>query len=282
MGHLWVLDLIDPAWPTVVGELSTTIPVEGARGLRKIALDSTGTLAVVAAGPDGIVVVSTANPASPAIIGTYDASGTAYSVDLNESGTLAYVAYGTTGLQILSLSNPSNPTRVGGLIIPGGILQAVDVQGEIAYLGNRQGYLEIVDVSNPSTPIKIQGLLMAGMVYHVAVEGTVAAVHGLNPISADFLQIVDISNPANPVITSTTEVGPPDVVKGLALANGLAVVAASIEGLKTYDISVPSTPVLYNTVYTVGDTSGVVINSSYAYVTDAPAVVSIINLSSTP
>ena len=101
----------NPAAPLVIGELATTIST-----FYDVALNSTATMAVVAAGaPGGIKVVDLTNPAAPSIIGTYDTPGSAYAVALNSTGTLAYVADGSQGLKILSLSNPRSPTLAGSL-----------------------------------------------------------------------------------------------------------------------------------------------------------------------
>src|SRR5262249_53346062 len=81
--HLWILDVSNVHAPTVIGELSTSVPVGAQSGFKDIALDSTGTLAAVAVGSSGIWVLNLTNPALPTVTGIYDTPGIAYGVVLN-------------------------------------------------------------------------------------------------------------------------------------------------------------------------------------------------------
>ena len=112
-GHLWVLDINDPAFPSVVGELDTTYYTFNDVALHVKMSTTDKTMAVVAAAYDGILVVDLTYPQAPSVIGRYNTPGCAYAVALNTQGTLAYVADGSDGFKILSLDNPQSPTLVG-------------------------------------------------------------------------------------------------------------------------------------------------------------------------
>src|SRR5207245_1717201 len=128
LAHLWVLDLSVPTAPTVLGELATTAPVTtSGTGYMGIALNSTGTRAVMALGSTGIWVVDLTNPAAPSFQGAYNTPGTAYAVALNSAGTLAYVADGSRHRQ----PRPPRPHRLGDPGAPG--------HGQGSHAGGRPG-----------------------------------------------------------------------------------------------------------------------------------------------
>jgi hypothetical protein len=111
----------------------------------------------------------------------------------------------------------------------------------------------------------------------VAVEGTLAAVLS-GDATNDYLDIVNVSNPTIPVRTGSVVIGPVGTAYGVALANGLASVAANTQGLQIYDVAAPATPVLRSTLKTVGDALGVTVQGGFAYVVDFPATVDIMSL----
>jgi hypothetical protein len=274
---LQVLDVTIPEQPRVLGELSTTIPVNTGTGsgFYDVALNSAGTLAVVAAGTTGVMVVDISNPATPVVRSTYNTPGWAYGVTLNSTTGLVYVADGNAGLAILNISNPGNPTLVGSMSMSWCFLADIAVSGGIAYLADSQGSLEVVDVSTPSAPRWVSLLQLSGGAYHVAVEGTRAVL--ITEGSSSWLDIIDIAQPSNPVKISSVVLGTPGTGKGVTLTNGLAYVAASGKGLQIYDVST-ATPSLRPTAPTIGAALDVAVKDSYAYVADFPATISIISL----
>ncbi|HQT96148.1 MAG TPA: hypothetical protein PK435_16090, partial [Thermoanaerobaculaceae bacterium] len=69
-----------------------------------------GTVAYLADGDGGLVLVDVANPAVPMQLGAYDTAGIAW--DVAVSGTLAYVADYDVGLTIIDVANPAAPQRL--------------------------------------------------------------------------------------------------------------------------------------------------------------------------
>ena len=272
MAHLEVLDVSSATLPNVVGELPTTTAA-----FYDVAVNGTGTLAVVAAGTAGVWVVDLSNPAVPVVRGIYDTPGTAYGVALNSTATLAYVADGSAGIKIVNISNPSAPSLAGSLTLTGKILKDVALLGSVAYVANQQGTLDAVNVSNAASPQWMGLVQLSGFASRVAVEGTKAVVIASTSTN-DLLDVVNISNPSAMVRTGSVIIGAVGTGKGVAISNSLAYVAANGEGLKIYDVPTSGNPVLNTQMYTPGDAIDVSVIGSMAYIADYPATIDIMNL----
>jgi hypothetical protein len=261
---------------TLAGELSTTITTDTFSGFKDVAINSSGTMAVVAAGSQGIWVVDLRSPSSPTVYRTYDTPGCAYGVALNSTGTLAYVADGSAGLKILSVSLSASPTLVGSLSLSGHIVRDIAVTGGVACLANQMGTLDVVDVSISSAPRFIGSAGLSGLCFHVAAYGTRAAVISYTS-TADWLEIFNIADPAHPArIGSAVAIGGlANSAQGIALDDTYAYVADSSEGLKIFDMDYFYFT-SYSPVMVPGDAYDVTVTGSYAYVTGYPASVSMI------
>jgi hypothetical protein len=243
-----------------------------------VALNSTATMAVVAAGTQGILVVDLNNPAAPAVIGTYDTPGTAYGVALNSQATIAYVADGTDGLKILSLSNPRSPSLIGSLRLSGLSWNDVELYGTtVACLLNQQGSLQTVDVSVPSAPLMLGTRGLYGFGREIAVDAATNKVAVLSQTSTDLLEVINIANPSQLLHEGYTPVTAlAGTANGVDLVNGYAYVAAGAGGLQIYTLS--SSLSLKYTVQLPGDTYDVTTNGTYSYTTGDPATLCIIRL----
>jgi hypothetical protein len=272
--RLQLIDAADPTAPHVVSEMPTSVAAGTTSGFLDIA--SNGTRAVTAMGSAGIWVVDLANTAAPVVRGTYDTPGIAYAVAMNSTGSLAYVADGLQGLRIISLANPSAPTLAGSLAVSG-IQQDIAVVGNTVYLVDQTGRLVTVDVSTPSAPRQLGALTLGRYAFNVASDGSRAVVHdAINGVA--YLDVIDVSNPATPALLGSVASGASGTVKGLALAGGRLYAAASTEGLKIYDISIPSAPRLIGSGYTVGGAMDVTINGNFVSLADSVSTLSIVDL----
>jgi hypothetical protein len=233
--HLWVVDTSIPGAPAVIGELATTIAA--ASGFQDVALDPTGSFAVVTLGTAGIWTINLNNPALPTHVGTFDTPGYAENVALDATGTLAFVADRVGGLRVVSLANLNAPAAVGSLAPAGRTYRDVAIAGSLAYLVNQGGSLDVVNVGTPSAPQLVTWTLLNSSAFRVAVSGTLAAVYVTPSATVDALAIVDLTTPTSPVLNGTMSLGPIGNTKGLALRNGYAYVAANVEGLKVYNLA---------------------------------------------
>ncbi|NRD46955.1 Ig-like domain-containing protein, partial [Corallococcus exiguus] len=66
-----------------------------------------GTLAAVAAGTEGLVLVDVSDPAHPVRMGDIDVKG--FATDVRLAGDLAYVAAGAAGVAVVDISDPASP-----------------------------------------------------------------------------------------------------------------------------------------------------------------------------
>ena len=263
----------NPAAPSITATMTLTVFYD-------VVLNSTASMAVVAAGGQGIQVIDLSNPVAPSVIGSYNTPGSARGVALNSAGTLAYVA-DFYSLQIISLANPRAPSLVGSLSWSSGGWIDVAVSGGIACVADQLGNaLFVVDVSIPNAPQRVGYKTLHGLGANIAIDKNnpaMVAVISKDASQGCLLEAFNISTPSQPIAEGYTQVTGlyDDDVTGLDFIGGTAYVAAGNQGLKIYDIS--SAPVFKNTMDVPGDAYDVTVNSSYAYGTGFPATVSIIN-----
>jgi hypothetical protein len=193
---LTVLDVSDPAAPTVLGSVSGE-PNTFGRGVAVV-----GTTAYVLVESSGLTpwtlsAFDVSNPSTPTLQGvanmtTLGPDSDAYSLAV--SGSLAFIAT-AHDLLIYDVSNPESMVKRGSVGIPTSpsSLGSLAVSNGIAYLA--AGGLQIVDVSNPDNPRLLSTLSVSGNnAGAVAVVGTTAYVTG------NQLSVVDASNPSVPVV----------------------------------------------------------------------------------
>jgi len=158
------------------------------------------------------------------------------------SGGFAYIGSGAV-LKIADTSDPSATRVLGEVALPNGIAD-IAVAGPHAFVV--ADGLWVLDVADPEQPHEVGWLAIDGSATQVEVgNGYVFVVDWYSGV-----MIVDVSDPSRP-----TEVGffAPSVqdpgwmrIAHLAIANGLALVAASpqgtVPGVFIFDISTPSSP----------------------------------------
>ena len=248
-GALTILDISNPASPTVVGK---TAP------LPDIVQDVyvSGDYAYIADSGGGLRVMDVSNPSNPTEMGFCDTPGRAYGVAV--AGGYAYVADRYYGLRVVDVSTPSNPTEVGFYDMWGA--DGVVVAGDYAYVV--AGGLRVVDVSTPANPTEVGFCDTPGYELGVAVAGGYAYIAD----GDSGLRVVDISSPSNP-----TEVGfydTPGVAGDVAVSGGYAYIADGYGGLRVVDVSTPSNPTEVGFYDTSGSATDVAVAGGYAYVAD--------------
>lgn len=236
---LLVVDVSHPVAPVLVGSYSFGGAVRG--------VDVVDTLVFVTGGwsvygYDVLWVVNIANPSAPAGIGGYRIAGKAWSVRV--SGQYAYLvnAYpdSTSGLEVVDISNPTLPVGVSIYNEPGSSC-SVDLVAGMAFVASRTG-VYCIDVTSPATPSTIGKYYTPWDVIGTSSSGSIACVTTQNWGIAD----VDLSNPAAPAVVSPmVEWGTP---RAAEIRSGFAYVADRSKGLRIYDISTPSNPILKGSV----------------------------------
>ena len=229
-----------------------------------------GTVAYVADGASGLMILNVTNPASPTLLGSYNTPGSAWSVAV--SGTRAYVADGATGLVILNVTNPASPTLLGSYNTPGDA-RAVALSGTVAYVADGASGLEILNVSSPASPTLLGSYDTPGNAWSVVISGTRAYVAD----GATGLVILNVSNLASPALLGSYNT--PGDARAVAISGTVAYVADGVSGLEILNVSSPSSPTLLGSYDTPGAAEDVAILGSLAYVTDGAPGVHVLNVS---
>lgn len=214
---------------------------------------------------------------APTALSFVDLPGRAQAVEVHQD--LAYVANKDGGLQIVDVANRQTPSIIGHYPTAG-FLKSVQPMGSLLYLVEGAGgptigpRLEVVDVSDPTTPTFVGEVLLPGNPRKVVLSGPFAYVAMLE----EGMQIIDISTPTAPRLLG--KVDSDDRAFGVAVdpVRQLAVVANGIMGLQIIDISNSSQPVVLSNCEILGESRKVVLQGSLAFVADASAGFSVVDL----
>ncbi|HJU40768.1 MAG TPA: hypothetical protein VJ724_14455 [Tahibacter sp.] len=178
-GILAVLDVSNPATPTVVGTYTSQPPIDDK--YMRFALH--GDLLFIADQPmggtegAGLRILSVANPAQPVDVALFGDCGAANDVALNPAGTLAVVAcHDKTWL--VDVSTPATPVALGSY---DGDAYAVAIHGERIYVGRATGVDE-VDISNRAAPTLVRHSDTPDTPRRITAspDGRVFVMHGLS------------------------------------------------------------------------------------------------------
>jgi hypothetical protein len=265
-GNLAVMDVSDPAQPSMLVELASPHPTFALAGSRDVFV--TGTTAyLVAANDSALNIMDVSNPASPQLlallrdgVGGFNRLAGTWSVFV--SGNTAYVtATGDDALTIIDVSNPSAPMKLAEIVdeIAGFTKLAgardVYVVGTTAYVtAAEDNSLTIIDVSSPAAPVllaeivdEVGGFTKLGGAREVFVLSDKAYV---TADADDALTIVDVSNPASPTLLAEVVDGVGgfnrlDGAAGVHVSGSIAMVTAEgDDAVSMIDVSKPATPVL--------------------------------------
>lgn len=150
-------------------------------------------------------IINISNPASPTLVGTYNASGTADATDIYVNGTTAYFTRQNSGspeFYIINVSNSNSPSTIGSLNLNGNAM-AVAVEGNYAAVAstNNSSELELINISNPSSPSLSDTFDIGGNTDGSAV--LISDSYVLLGTLGGWMTIVDISNPTNIIYANT-------------------------------------------------------------------------------
>jgi len=231
-GHsgLWILDVSNPASPTVRGSIKT--PGQA----KNVAIS--GTKAVVADHMSGVDVIDISNMAEPVSVGSVYTDG--YARDVAMFGSRAYAVDNPAGFYVLDLSKPDPLEPVGSLQSASAprFVEILEANPNIAVLvcgipndplralrreraaDEPRGTLQLYDVSNPASLVRVSTLPTPGGAQRVAVKGTLAYVAD----GPEGLSVVDLSTPSHPQLIGTFQTG--NTVRDVAVADSAVLVLA--------------------------------------------------------
>ncbi|HQM14155.1 MAG: LVIVD repeat protein [Chloroflexi bacterium ADurb.Bin360] len=248
-----IVDVTDPAYPTVVGSMPWSFSD----------FEAAGSYAFLAA--SDLLILNIADPVNPLAVSTLDTPR--YVECLAKVGGHVYLAeqgwwdgsqYTGGGLRITDVSDPSSPQRVGYLGMSG-LVEGIAVTSAHVYMAYREEGLRIINVSDPFNPVQVGSLASQEYAQDVATDG-----HYIYWGAGSDLHVLDLSDPAHPV-----QIGAANTrawVQRVAVM-GNYVFVDNNRGLYVIDVSTPTNPTAIAWYGTVGDsTSGLAVAGNLAYI----------------
>ena len=221
---------------------------------------------------DQLSILDVSNPANPIVVGTSPQIPFGIK-DVAVEGDYAYVLNIGRSLFIIDISDPAAPQTTSSYFINAGSLSSVSlfVAGNYVYIASDYYGLHIIDVANPSDPQEIGFLDIPGeSIYDVVVAGDHA--YALDT-SNNRLNIIDVTNPSQPNL-----VGFYDTMSFTYMVSGDYLYIGEDNGLRIVNIANPSVPIETGFVATLERVQNVVVAGTYAYVTDWPGTLTVINV----
>ena len=266
-GGLRILNVKDPATPSLLGQCGLGCSLTFARGLAV----SGNTSYVV--DNNSLRIINVGDPANPSYLGSYATICKGVAV----SGNIAYVAGGSSGLQIVDVSDPTDPGYLGSYNTPGTAM-GVAVLDEIAYVADESGGLQIINVNNSTNPVFLSNYTTPLSALGVAVADNIAYVADNGSV-----QIIDVSNPSDPKFLSSYATA--GVPSGISVSNH-AVYVAYIDGtkggLQIINVNNSTDPKLLGTYSLPATARGVTVLGDVAYVADDTSGLQIVNVPQVP
>ena len=231
------------------------------------AVQVVGNYAYVADDSSGLQIVDLSDPASPAVVSSYDTPNRA--IDICVSGQYAYIA-DFNSLQIIDISNPLSPTLAGSH--PTFRTIAVDVAGDYAYLAGEYTAptVKIVNIADPSSPESTSAISFSGGAFSLDYSnGYLAVLSNVTEPYSNYLRIIDVTDPQNPHISGSVRIpGEIEIPKDVKISGDYAYIADGGNGLQIVNISDPANPAVVGAYDSPGAAWGVTVNGSYAYLAE--------------
>jgi hypothetical protein len=190
-------------------------------------------------------VLDISNPAQPVQIGDHlmqnGRFGGEEGFDVALVDDTALIAERGNGLGIYDISIPESPQWLGYLILPGSMVNNIEVRGRTAYVGNEEAGVVLLDVNDPRSPVII-GQVPAAGANGVFVDGNRLYVARWNFGGSVF----DFGTPQTPSLVASYPVSG-QVFTGrmfdVAARNSIVWFADQTSGFFAVDFSQPANPV---------------------------------------
>jgi len=259
-GGLMIINISDPKNPTAI-----TIVNEGMKGYaNKVARKDS--VLYIASGGFGVSVVNAADPENPLITATNLALKPAKNFLV--MGNFLFTGVAEYGVQISDISYATQPNIKGGADTPG-FAQGICASADSNYLLVACGEMGLaaIDISEMGTGWG--NYLMVGWVdiseYTEDVISHPTLPYAYVACGTAGFTIVDFSDPTDLKIVSSYETG--GYAKEVLYKDGRVYMTTELRGLKIFDVTNVSSPVLIGTVKTEY-AMGLDIDDNYIYVAD--------------
>lgn len=249
--------------------LGTLMDVANTAGIvRDVAITDSGYL-YAAAGRDGLVIFHLNDAGSLERIAVASLSSEPRAIALN--GDVAYIACGLTGIVAMDISDKSSPSIMDNWS-NGHYFYDVVAAGEIVAGAAWVGGIEILDAADPEALTERAVYDMVGFANKVVQRDDYLYV----AFSAGGLITADVADPISP---SVVDREPSSAANDIALGRNYLYLLDQVEGIKTYDLSYPSHPVLVSTVTVDGFPRAIAANNDYLFVVDYAGAIHTYSLS---
>ncbi len=240
--------IADEARGLVVLDISEERPrfIFAGEGLNGSGIHLAGGLLYLAAGDQGLIIYSLADPDLPQEIGRY--RDLEYAWDVTVDGYLAFVTDEPRGLEILDVSSPAQPQRIGFVSWDPVYAQAEIVRSEagFVYIAAGEYGLRIIDARIPNSAVVAAeykpGPASQAVGLDVEDWRLYLTVRDAQDGSKNGLHILNVSNPYNPQLLSTETYA--ERSRGVVLYGETAFIANPSAGVRAYNLTDPTQPVL--------------------------------------
>ncbi|NOZ74957.1 MAG: DUF1573 domain-containing protein [FCB group bacterium] len=192
LGGLNIVDLSDPAHPTVLG----TFEADNCAWGRLYAWAESGAYAYGTGRECGLKVIDVSNLSAPIEINSYsdpETPNARYEHPAIQGNSL-YAARHRDGVEILNISVPGSLTQRA--VISTQNAWATLPAGDLLFIADGKQGLKIADISDPNAPFLISSLATSGSVKDLAYR----APYLFLAVGAAGVDLVDVSNPSQPVL----------------------------------------------------------------------------------
>jgi len=256
-----VIDVTVPGSPAQIGSL------DSAGGFDVHLID---TLAFCSGDQyDEFSVVSVADSAHPRLVGTGNAPGANWGVWASAIGKAAFVAGRSEGLSVFDIANPVAPVR-DTIVLAMDRTEDVSVRAGLAGVAGYASGLLLLNVQNPSEPFYLGRYDTLGDLPSME-TAVLADSFAYVSWPVERLQSVDISDPTRPVRAGVCQdmFNPP---QDMAVRDSF-VFSAEPRRFQIVNVARPRQPVLMGTCVLPGESRGVSLLDTLAFVYSGPTQV---------
>lgn len=186
---LYVVDLLDPASPVIMGSAGTS-------WFKEIRIVDGRAYAATAG--EGLRIVDVSDPAHPVVEGLFTVPNPYWVFDVAVALPFAFLA-SEQGVHVIDVSDPTAPVLVSEIFSPGEV-HHIAVAGQTVYT-TTWNELVVIDVSDPASPA------IVGSMDEVIGPGDIVPADGYVwiPTWASVLLKVDVSDPSAPYVSGSWE-----------------------------------------------------------------------------
>ena len=249
---LFVLDIVDPTQPSLVGQLPLSYPVR---------VTTEGNRVCVMDAYDGLLTIDMSDPLHPSLAGKIDIAHPGFALAIQDD--LAYYTDYSAGLYIADVSDIANPIQLGFVALPQYNLQLA-VSGNRVLVADGTLAASVVDCSDPTDPVLLGMKTFSTSTNGPAFDGDLA-VFGIGNIRANDgkIVVVDLVNPRSPLLGHIDTNGR---VWDLTLLDTYALLADGPAGMRVIDVADPANPHRVSLAGTTGDAMSVATDGKSAFV----------------